>query len=59
MWTRQWLFYANSIQYASAMTGAPDYTAFKNGWWYLNENLRHMKDWMGLKKEKKKEEEKH
>ncbi len=50
MWIRQWLFYSNSIRYASAMTGAPDYTAFKNGWWYLNENLQHMKDWIKFKK---------
>ena len=50
MWARQWLFYSNSIRYASAMTGAPDYTAFKNGWWYLNENLQHMKDWIEFKK---------
>jgi hypothetical protein len=59
MWTKQWLFYANSIRYASAMTGAPDYSTFKNGWWDLNENLSHMKDWMGLKKEKQKEAGKH
>lgn len=51
MWTRQWLFYPNSIRYASAMTGAPDYTTFKNGWWYLNENLQTMRDWMEFKKE--------
>jgi hydroxylamine dehydrogenase len=50
MWARQWLFYANSVRYASAMTGAPDYTAFKNGWWYLNENLQHMKDWIEFMK---------
>lgn len=35
------------------MTGAPDYTAFKNGWWYLGENLNHMKDWIELKKKVK------
>ena len=34
------------------MTGAPDYTAFKNGWWDLSENLQHMKDWMELKRSK-------
>jgi hydroxylamine dehydrogenase len=50
MWASQWLFYSNSIRFASAMTGAPDYAAFKNGWWYLNENLQHMKDWMEFKK---------
>ena len=44
MWIRQWLFYSNSIRYASAMTGAPDYTTFKNGWWHLTENIQKMKD---------------
>ena len=50
MWIRQWLFYANSVKYASAMTGAPDYATFKNGWWNLTENLQRMKDWIELKK---------
>jgi hypothetical protein len=53
MWIRQWLFYGNSIKYASAMTGAPDYAAFKNGWWNLTENLQQMKDWMEFKKKTK------
>jgi cytochrome c1 len=52
MWISQWLFYANSIKYASAMTGAPDYATFKNGWWKLTENLQHMKDWIELNKRK-------
>ncbi len=54
MWIRQWLFYANSVKYASAMTGAPDYATFKNGWWNLTENLQQMKDWMEFKKKKAK-----
>lgn len=41
VWIRQWLFYANSVRYAAAMSG-PDYAAFKNGWWYLSENLRKL-----------------
>jgi hypothetical protein len=53
MWIRQWLFYGNSIKYASAMTGAPDYATFKNGWWNLTENLQQMKDWIELKKKTK------
>ena len=53
MWIRQWLFYANSVKYASAMTGAPDYATFKNGWWNLTENLQQMKDWIKLKKKPK------
>jgi len=51
IWVRQWLFYANSIRYTSAMTGSPDYATFKNGWWKLNENIRFMKDWTELKEE--------
>jgi hypothetical protein len=43
-WVKQWLFYANSVKYASAMTGAPDYAAFKHGWWDMTNNLREMKD---------------
>ena len=50
MWIRQWLFYANSVKYASAMTGASDYAAFKNGWWNLTENLEHMREWIELHK---------
>lgn len=52
MWVRQWLFYANSAKYASAMTGAPDYATFKNGWWNLTENLHHMNEWIEFKKKK-------
>lgn len=53
LWVKQWLFYANSVKYASAMTGAPDYATFKNGWWNLTENLQQMKDWIEFKKKNK------
>ncbi len=46
-WVIQWLFFANSVRYASAMSG-PDYAAFKNGWWNLNRNLREMRYHMDL-----------
>ncbi len=52
-WTLQWLFYANSVRYASAMMG-PDYAAFKNGWWYLTTNLQELKDSIALKSTLKK-----
>ena len=51
-WIKQWLFYANSVKYASAMTGAPDYATFKNGWWNMTENLQQMKALIELKKSK-------
>ncbi len=49
MWIKQWLFYSNMIKYASAMTGAPDYAAFKLGWWDLSRNLEEMQDMIELK----------
>ncbi len=49
-WTLQWLFYANSIKYASAMTGAPDYATFKNGYWEMSRNLEEMKELLDLKR---------
>jgi hypothetical protein len=47
-WIEQWLFFANSIRYASAMAG-PDYAAFKNGWWKLTKNLQEMRLHIDLK----------
>ena len=52
LWVRQWLIYANSVRYATAMMG-PDYAAFKNGWFELTYNLRQMKsalEWSRIKK---------
>jgi hydroxylamine dehydrogenase len=49
LWIRQWLFYANTVRYASAMTRAQDYATFKNGWWEMTENLQKMKDLMEMK----------
>ncbi len=40
-WVNQWLMYANSIRYATAMSG-PDYAGFKNGWYHLTNNVRMM-----------------
>ncbi len=48
-WVEQWLFYANSTRYASAMMGA-DYGAFANGRWYLSKNLEEMAEWLKQKK---------
>lgn len=49
LWVRHWLVYGNSIRYASAMTGAHDYAAFKNGWWELMRNTMIMKDTLDYK----------
>jgi len=55
-WLKQWLFYANAARYASAMTGAPDYAAFKEGWWEMTNNLVEMKESIDLKTSVKKKD---
>jgi hypothetical protein len=50
-WVEQWLFYANSVRFASAMVGA-DYGVFYNGRWYLSKNIQEMLDWLHFKLEK-------
>ncbi len=47
-WVEQWLFYANSTRFASAMAGA-DLGVFAGGRWHLSRNLREMSDWLELK----------
>ena len=42
-WVEQWLFYANSTRFASAMAGA-DYGVFAEGRWYLSKNIQEMLD---------------
>jgi hypothetical protein len=46
-WVEQWLFYANSTRFASAMAGA-DYGAFANGRWYMSKNIQDMIDWLKI-----------
>ena len=54
-WVEEWLFYANSTRFATAMMGA-DYGVFANGRWYLSKNIQDMLDrlrfLMGIKKGK-------
>jgi len=56
-WIKQWLFYGNTARYASAMTGAQDYVAFKYGWWGLTTNLEKMREEIEMKEAIKKLEE--
>lgn len=44
-WVEQWLFFANTTRYASAMMGA-DYGAFANGRWQLSRNVEEMAAWL-------------
>jgi hydroxylamine dehydrogenase len=47
-WVEQWLFFANSTRFASAMGGA-DYGVFANGRWHMSKNVQEMLDWLKLK----------
>jgi len=47
-WVEQWLFFANSTRFSSAMTGA-DYGVFANGRWYMSRNIQEMADWLEFK----------
>ncbi len=48
LWVEQWLFFANSVRYATAMMGA-DLGTFENGRWYTTKTLRHMEDWLAAR----------
>ncbi len=47
-WVEQWLFYANSTRFSSAMCGG-DYGVFDNGRWFLSKNIRDMMDWLEIR----------
>ena len=53
-WVSQWLFYANSTRYASAMSGA-DYGVFANGRYQLSANLRELLDYVRFLESKREE----
>ncbi|MCX8041372.1 MAG: hydroxylamine oxidase [Thermodesulfobacteriaceae bacterium] len=45
MWVETWLFYSNSVRFASAMAGV-DNGVFEEGRWQLAMNLNKMYDWL-------------
>lgn len=49
-WIANWLFYANSIRFTSAMAGGGDYGVFSNGRYQLAENLREISEWLELRR---------
>ena len=48
-WCDGWLFYANSIRFASAMAGGGDYGVFAQGRYHLSRNIQEMADWLKLR----------
>jgi hypothetical protein len=45
LWVAQWLFWGNSVRFASAMGGA-DYGVFADGRWMLTRTVRDMAEWL-------------
>ena len=49
-WSESWLFYANTIRFASAMGGGGDYGVFADGRYHLSKTLLELNDWLKLQK---------
>jgi hypothetical protein len=50
-WSDIWLFYANTIRFASAMAGGGDYGVYAGGRYQLAQTLLELSDWLKLRKE--------
>ncbi|MGD8725586.1 MAG: hydroxylamine oxidase, partial [Desulfobacterales bacterium] len=47
-WSTTWLFYANTIRFASSMAGGGDYGVFAGGRYQLSQTLLELNDWLKL-----------
>jgi hypothetical protein len=45
IWSDQWLFYANTVRFASAMGGGGDYGVFADGHYQMAQQLLKLDDW--------------
>lgn len=45
LWSDQWLFYANTVRFASAMGGGGDYGVFADGHYQMTKRLFELEDW--------------
>ena len=45
LWCDQWLFYANTVRFASAMGGGGDYGVFADGRYQMTKRLFELEDW--------------
>jgi hypothetical protein len=54
LWSDIWLFYSNSIRFASAMGGGGDYGVFADARYHLKKTLQELQNWLEMKKPSKK-----
>ena len=45
-WSSLWLYYANTVRFASAMAGGGDYGVFANGRYFMSGVVLELKDWL-------------
>ena len=45
LWCDQWLFYANTVRFSSAMGGGGDYGVFADGRYQMTRHLSKLEDW--------------
>lgn len=50
LWCDIWLFYANTVRFASAMGGGGDYGVFADGRYALSKSILSLSDWFNLRK---------
>ncbi|NSW86752.1 MAG: hydroxylamine oxidase [Syntrophobacteraceae bacterium] len=50
VWSDMWLFYGNSVRFASAMGGGGDYAVFADGRYQMTKAIRELDDWLALRK---------
>ena len=49
IWSDHWLFYANTVRFASAMGGGGDYGVFADGRYHQSSNIFQLQDWLLLR----------
>jgi len=49
-WSSLWLYYANTVRFASAMAGGGDYGVFANGRYFLSRVIMDLHDWLDTRK---------
>ena len=50
MWSDAWLFYANTVRFASAMAGGGDYGVFADGRYQLSRSIADMHEWLAQRR---------
>jgi hydroxylamine dehydrogenase len=49
-WSDAWLFYANTVRFASAMAGGGDYGVFADGRYQLTRTVAELHEWLAQRR---------